>query len=80
MLTLKSLSEAEKFVERQKGLGNNIRWDGWDIVFHRPDPRGIFSNDGAFSRGEWGFENRSPLTSSGTWEVDIRNVRRANRN
>lgn len=80
MLNLKSLHEAEKFVTRQKSLGNDVRWDGWDIVFHRPAEKALYSKDGAFRGGQWGFENRAPLGDSGTWEVDYRNVKRAKRN
>lgn len=79
MLTLKTLREAEKFVARQSGLGNDVRWDGWDIVFHRPAEQGVYSKDGAFRNGVWGFENRVPVSEQGTWEVDYRNVRRSKR-
>lgn len=79
MLTLKGLNDASNFVDRQQRLGNDVRWDGWDIVFHRPDPRGVTSKDGAFRHGQWGFENRVPVSDDGTWEVDYRNVRRSKR-
>lgn len=79
MLTLNTPGEAERFVRRQQRLGNDVRWDGWDIVFHRPDPRGRTNKDGAFRGNRWGFENRVPVTDDGTWEVDYRNVRRAKR-
>lgn len=79
MLTIDSLELAEDFVSLQKSLGNDVRWSGWDIIFHRPDPRAIYSVSGARRNGVWGFENRSPLQDNGTWEVDARNVRRAQR-
>ena len=79
MLELKTLREADKFVSRQKSLGNDIRWDNYDIVFHRPSEQGIYSKDGAFRNGVWGFENRVAVADDGTWSVDYRNVRRAKR-
>lgn len=79
MLTLKTLPEAEKFVTRQKRLGNDVRWENYDIVFYRPAPQGVYSKDGAFRNGQWGFENRVPVSERGTWEIDYRNVRRAKR-
>jgi hypothetical protein len=79
MLTLKHPREAEKFVARQQKLGNDVRWDGWDIVFFRPAPQGVYSKDGAFRGGQWGFENRFAVTREGTWEVDYKNVRRSKR-
>jgi hypothetical protein len=69
-----SLAEAEAFYQRQVKLGSDTRWDGWDLVFFRPDPRGIHNVGGAFRNGVWGFENRSPLQSDGTWAIDWRNV------
>lgn len=81
MLTLNSLREADRFVTRQQRLGNDVRWDGWTMVFFRPDPRGVYSvEDGAFRDGAYGFENRVPVADDGTWEIDYRNVRRSKNN
>lgn len=80
MLTLSTPAEAEKFVKRQQNLGNDVRWDGWDIVFHRPAPQGIYSKAGAFRNGEWGFENRSLVTEEGVWQIDWRDVRKPRSN
>lgn len=77
MLTINTPVEAERFVRRQQRLGNDVRWDGWDLVFFREAPQGVYSKDGAFRNGAWGFENRSPVNAAGQWEVDYRNVRRA---
>ena len=79
MLTLKSLREAEKFVRRQKRLGADVRWEGWEIVFHRPADSAYFSKHGRFNSGQWGFENRVAVGSDGTWKVDYRDVRRPKR-
>lgn len=79
MLTLKNPAEAERFVNRQSRLGNDVHWDNYDIVFFRADDRGVWNKDGAFKNGKWGFENRVPVNEEGTWEIDYRNVRRANR-
>lgn len=81
MLTLKNLNEAERFVTRQQRLGNNVRWEGWDIVFFRESDKGRTAKHGVWSRTAeaYGFDNRSPVTDAGTWEVDYRNVRRAKR-
>jgi hypothetical protein len=75
-LELNTVNEAERFVTRQKNLGNDVRWENYDIVFFRADPRGITSTDGAFRSGTWGFENRSPLMPEGTWRIDWRNDKR----
>lgn len=67
---------AEGFVRYQKGLGNDVRWEGWDIVFFREDYRGATSEDGAFRNGVWGFDNRFAVDSNGEWQIDYRNVKR----
>lgn len=80
MLTIKTLPEAERFVTRQQRLGADCYWDNYDIVFFRPAQQGMYSKNGAFRNGQWGFANRSPVTDNGTWDVDFRNVRRAKNN
>ncbi len=79
MLILKTLDEAERFVTRQRRLGNDVEWEGYDINFYRPDDRAMTSKHGAW-RGEWAYKNTSPLQEDGTWSVDYRNVKRASRN
>lgn len=79
MLTIKTLDEADAFVTRQQRLGNDVRWDGWTMIFFRSEPRGRTNRDGAIRAEVWGFENRVPVNDKGTWEVDYRNVRRAKR-
>lgn len=79
MLTLSTPNEAEKFVRKQKRLGNDVRWDNYDMVFFREAPQGIYSRHGAFRNGAWGFENRVPLNEEGKWEIDWRNVRKSAR-
>lgn len=78
MLTL-GIRKVEKFVKEQKALGNDVRWDGWDMVFFRPSDKAIFSREGAFRNGVWGFDNRVSVSEKGVWEVDFRNVRRSKR-
>lgn len=79
MLTINGLADAERFVTRQQALGNDVRWDGWNIVFFRPSPKGVYDRNGAFRDGRWGFDNVSPLEADGSWRVDWRNVRSGKR-
>ena len=76
MLTL-GIKKVDKFVEQQNELGNDVRWDGWDMVFFRPSDKGVFSKQGAFRNGVYGFDNRVSPNEQGVWEVDFRNVKRA---
>lgn len=73
------IKKVEKFVQQQQALGNDVRWDGYDLVFFKPSPNGIFSKDGAFRNGVWGYENRVVVNEDGIWEVDFRSVRRPKR-
>lgn len=78
MLNL-DIKAAHRLVREQKAAGNDVRWDGWDIVFFRPADYAIHSTDGAFRNGQWGFDNRVVVNSEGIWSVDPRNVRRVRR-
>ena len=78
MLTI-GIKRVEKFVQQQQALGNDVRWDGYDLVFFRKADSGIFSKAGAFRNGVWGFENRVQVNGKGEWEIDYRNVRRSKR-
>jgi len=76
MLTL-GIKKADKFVREQNELGNDVRWDGWDMIFFRPSEKGIYNKDGAFRNGQWGFDNRVTVNDKGLWEIDYRNVRKS---
>lgn len=78
-MVIKSVKQAEKFVTQQKRMGNDVRWDNYDIVFWRESEKGVTSKDGAFRNGKWGFENRFAVNESGEWNIDGRNVRRGKR-
>lgn len=75
MLALNTLDEAEAFVSNQQSLGNDVAWDGWEIVFFTPAAKAFYSTQGAFKGGSWGFENRCSVSEKGAWVVDARNVR-----
>jgi hypothetical protein len=78
--TLSTPAAAERFVETQQALGNDVRWDNYDMVFFRADPRGRSKPEGAFRNSQWGFENRFPVDDDGAWRVGWQNVaRRAKR-
>jgi hypothetical protein len=66
-------------VREQRAVGNDVEWQGWDIVFYRPADHAIHSVDGAFRNGQWAFENRVVVNSEGIWEVDQRNIKRIRR-
>lgn len=76
-LNLTGLGAAERFVRKQQALGNDVRWDGWDMVFFRPAEQGMTSPQGAFRNGQWGFDNRFGCDDQGVWRIDYRNVKRS---
>lgn len=69
----------EVFVEKQQALGNDVWWDGWDLMFFRPDPRAVYNKEeGAYRNNTWGFQKRVNVEAgTGIWEVDNRDVRRS---
>jgi hypothetical protein len=69
----------DQFVETQKSLGNDVRWEGWDLVFFRKSKNdsGWSKRDGAYRNGNWGFPNRIAVGADGKWRVPNRNVRTA---
>lgn len=75
MLTL-GIKKVNKFVDEQRKLGNDVRWDGWTLVFFRPSPLAIYNGkDGVYRNGEWGFDNRVEVNDKGLWEIEYRNVK-----
>lgn len=75
--------KAHKFVNEQQQLGNLVRWDGWDMVFFRPNASAVYSIDangrpnGVWNReaNSYGYETRVTPDDKGLWRIDQRNVR-----
>ena len=75
-----NIESAQKFIDDQKRLGADIRWDNYDIILFKPTPKGFTDRRGAFrqqgrNKGRWGIQIRIPVTYRGTWKVHERNVR-----
>lgn len=83
MLVL-GIKKVDKFVKAQQELGNDVYWNGWEMVFFRPHPAALYSVDennrpnGVWRNGSYGFETRVNCNEKGLWEIDFRNVRRSN--
>lgn len=80
MLVLNN-KKVEKFAREQIERGNNVRWDGWELVFFRPDRRAITDQNGVWNRlaGTYGYESRVSPDEKGLWRIDYRNVKRPSR-
>ena len=85
MLVL-GIKKVEKFVTEQQELGNDVRWDGWTMVFFRPHPAALYAVENNRHVGVWsrksnafGFETRVDCDDKGLWSIDYRNVKRATR-
>jgi hypothetical protein len=74
MLTIKSLEKAERFVKSQNNKGNDLWWEGWDIMSFAPNEAAVYSKNGAYRHGAWGFQNRYAVNAQGEWEIDRRDV------
>lgn len=72
-------SAAHRMVRQQRAAGNDVEWQGWDIVFYRPADNAMYSPDGVWREGEYAFANRVVVDEHGIWKVDRRNIKRPKR-
>lgn len=49
LVFVKSVAEAEKIVSRNPMLS----WDGWDILYSKPDPMAFKKVSGVYHNGRW---------------------------
>jgi hypothetical protein len=70
-------TSAHKFVKEQRRIGNNVRWDGWDMVFWKPTRHGFTNVNGSFDKKKerWGVESRIVVDTNGMWRVPNKNVK-----
>lgn len=81
---------AHRFVREQRRLGNNVRWDGWDMVFWKPTrhgfntpskTNGVVNTIGSYNKEmeRWGVETRIAIDTNGMWRVPNKNVKQPTR-
>ena len=68
-LTNLDYDAAHLYVEKMQRQGKNVKWDGWNIEVHRPNPRGYFAKEGVFRNGKWGFVTSIAPDTNGMWRV-----------
>lgn len=67
---IKTQEEAEKIVRRNPRL----TWDGWDVIYQRPDKTAFNKLHGVYRDGSWYMCYRVPLTENG-WEMPVDYIR-----
>lgn len=74
MISLRTIEAADEFVEKVASKGVDVRWNGWDMVFHSPDPAAQREPEGRFSRitSQWGIETVVSPNSDGVWLVNYK--------
>lgn len=70
------LKSAEKMVRRQRAAGNDVEWNGWELVFYRPADNARQSVHGVWRNNQWAFANRVQVNDEGIYKVDGRNLKR----
>ena len=79
-----SFNEADAWVDEQRSLGNNVRWDNYTMVFFKRTDHGFSNVDGAFQKmdwkskkrgGYWGMEYRVDPNAQGNWVIKGKYVR-----
>lgn len=59
-----TLEEAERIVKRNY----NLYWQGWEIVFMKPDRESFRKATGCYHNGKWHNKTILPLTRQG-WAI-----------
>ena len=65
-----SWDESDTFVAEQQAKGNDLRWDGYEIVHFNPHPAGFYK--GVHRNGKYGFESRFEINAKGDYHVTRR--------
>lgn len=73
-----TIDKVDGFVAKLQRKGIKVRWDGWNMVFFKPDRRALSSARGRRLGSEWGFETVVSPNSDGKWLVNYRLARGAN--
>lgn len=70
-------NNVDTFVTEQKALGNDVRWEEWNLIFFRESKNqaGWSKRDGAYRNDNWGFQTRVTVGADGKWRVPNRNVK-----
>jgi hypothetical protein len=68
-----SYKQAHDFVELNKKAG--FYWEGYTIVKWSPGHNGYTQTNGMFKNNKWGYANKYPLTSKGTWLIPSKYVK-----
>ena len=72
-MKITTLKWADRWVAEQQDKGNDVRWDGWVMVFFRA-ARGAFHGGGVQRDGVWGYETRVEVSDKGHWNIPKRFV------
>lgn len=67
-------SEVDSFVSDQRASGSDVYWDGWTMVFWRPNKNGYGDRCGSFRNGRWGVQARVDVESDGTYRIPTKYV------
>lgn len=73
-----SIDKVDNFVAKAQRKGTDVRWNGWDMVFFKPDRRALRSPRGRRRGNEWGFETTVSPNEKGMWLVNYRLLRGVN--
>lgn len=58
----------DTFVAEQQESGNDVRWDGWKMIFFKAH-RGGFYGNGVYRNGQYGFETVVEADKKGFWNI-----------
>lgn len=66
-----TLEEAEQIVKTHavSTRKDKLTWDGWTLVYRKPNNAGWLKKNGATIGGKWFVEERFPVQPDGTYEL-----------
>lgn len=65
-----AFDKVDAYVAKLQRKGINVRWEGWDMVFFKPDRRALRSINGRRNGDEWGFETKISPNKNGEWLIN----------
>lgn len=64
-------NKVDKFVADQQDAGNDVRWNGWAMIFFKKHIGG-FKGGGVYRNGYYGFETIIEADERGFWNLPPR--------
>ena len=62
-----NIKNADKKIAQLKAEGHDVYWDNYTVVSFRPNPNAVYSTQGIYRNGQFGYEKRFEVNQNGLW-------------